>query len=39
MADVIAKVISRKGTREPDKVGHEFVMGERTPLTFVHGFF
>jgi uncharacterized repeat protein (TIGR04076 family) len=33
MSDVIAKVISQKGTCEAQhKVGDEFVMGEKTPL-------
>jgi uncharacterized repeat protein (TIGR04076 family) len=32
MSDVIAKVISQKGTCEAEhKVGDEFVMGEKTP--------
>jgi len=31
MSDVIAKVVSRKGTCETHKVGDEFVIGEKTP--------
>jgi uncharacterized repeat protein (TIGR04076 family) len=31
MSDVIAKVISKKGTCEVHKVGDRFVMGEKTP--------
>ena len=35
MSDVIAKVISQKGTCEAQhKVGDEFVIGEKTPPNF-----